>query len=55
MVWNPNRQDQWGNNWESGLIASMDKRRHGFAQRFGYWSARILLAGVRFRHSQWTN
>ena len=44
MVWNPNRQeDQSGNNWESGLIASMDKRRHGFAQRFGYWSARIKM------------
>ena len=53
-------------SWRSRTIASMDKRRHGFAQRFGYWSARIKmlnagqgawsafwLASVS-RHSQWT-
>jgi beta-glucanase (GH16 family) len=43
MVWNPDRNDQLGNNWESGLIASMDKQRRGFAQRFGYWSARMRM------------
>ena len=30
-VWNSQRNDASGNNWESGLIASMDKTRSGFA------------------------
>lgn len=42
-VWNPQRNDAAGNNWESGLIASMDVSRSGFAQRFGYWSARMKM------------
>ena len=42
-VWNSQRNDASGNNWESGLIASMDKTRSGFAQRFGYWSARMKM------------
>ena len=42
-VWNSQRNDASGNNWESGLIASMDKNRSGFAQRFGYWSARMKM------------
>ena len=29
--WNPNRHDQFDNNWESGCLSSMDKRRNGFA------------------------
>jgi beta-glucanase (GH16 family) len=42
-VWTAQRRDAAGNNWESGLIASMDKKRSGFAQRFGYWSARMKM------------
>jgi beta-glucanase (GH16 family) len=42
-VWNPQRNDAAGNNWESGLIASMDISRSGFAQRFGYRSARMKM------------
>jgi beta-glucanase (GH16 family) len=42
-VWTAERRDAAGNNWESGLIASMDKKRSGFAQRFGYWSARMKM------------
>jgi beta-glucanase (GH16 family) len=34
MAWN-------GSNWESGFIASLDILGHGFAQRFGYFSAKI--------------
>ncbi len=34
-VWTSQRRDAPGNNWESGLIASMDKNKSGFAQRFG--------------------
>ena len=41
--WNPNRHDQFDNNWESGCLSSMDKRRNGFAQRFGYWSAKMKM------------
>jgi beta-glucanase (GH16 family) len=41
--WNPNRHDQFDNNWESGCLSSMDKRRNGFAQRFGYWSAQMKM------------
>ena len=41
--WNPDRHDRFDNNWESGCLSSMDKRRNGFAQRFGYWSARIKM------------
>jgi beta-glucanase (GH16 family) len=29
------------NKWVSGIIASRDRRNQGFAQRFGYWSAKI--------------
>ena len=43
MVWNPSRNDPFDNNWESGFIASMDRQRQGFAQKFGYWSARIKM------------
>jgi beta-glucanase (GH16 family) len=43
MVWNPSRNDPLDNNWESGFIASMDRQRQGFAQKFGYWSARIKM------------
>jgi beta-glucanase (GH16 family) len=43
MVWNPSRNDPFDNNWESGVIASMDRQRQGFAQKFGYWSARIKM------------
>jgi hypothetical protein len=46
-VWNPQRNDAAGNNWESGLIASMDISRSGFAQRFGYWSARMKMPDAR--------
>jgi beta-glucanase (GH16 family) len=35
--------DPNGRNWISGVIASMDVNRHGFAQRFGYWSARMKM------------
>jgi beta-glucanase (GH16 family) len=42
-VWNPERNDAADNNWESGLIASMDKTKSGFAQRFGYWSAKMKM------------
>ena len=41
--WNPNRHDQFDNNWESGCLSSMDKRRNGFAQRFDYWSAKMKM------------
>jgi beta-glucanase (GH16 family) len=41
--WNPNRHDPFDNNWESGCLSSMDKRRNGFAQRFGYWSAKMKM------------
>ena len=30
-------------NWETGCLASMDKTRSGFAQRYGYWSARVTM------------
>ncbi len=42
-VWTAQRRDAAGNNWESGLIASMDTNKSGFAQRFGYWSARMKM------------
>ena len=35
--------DQSINNWRSGLISSMDRQRDGFAQRFGYWEARMRM------------
>jgi hypothetical protein len=41
MVWNPARNDSAGNNWESPLMASKDRMKSGFAQKFGYWSARV--------------
>lgn len=30
-------------NWVSGIIASRDRMNQGFAQRFGYWSARMKM------------
>jgi hypothetical protein len=30
-------------DWVSPIIASMDRKKQGFAQRFGYWSARIKM------------
>jgi beta-glucanase (GH16 family) len=41
--WNPARRDPLYRNWESGCLASMDKTRSGFAQRYGYWSARVKM------------
>jgi len=38
-----NLNDPNGRNWISGVIASMDVNRRGFAQRFGYWSARMKM------------
>jgi Glycosyl hydrolases family 16 len=35
--------DPWGRNWISGVIASKDILNQGFAQRFGYWSARMKM------------
>jgi hypothetical protein len=35
--------DPNGRNWVSGVIASRDIRNSGFAQNFGYWSARIKM------------
>jgi hypothetical protein len=34
--WNANKGDLLGNNWETGCLSSMDRRRSGFAQRYGY-------------------
>ena len=41
--WNPERRDPLDNNWETGCLSSMDKTRSGFAQRYGYWSARVKM------------
>jgi beta-glucanase (GH16 family) len=35
--------DESINNWRSGLISSMDRQGDGFAQRFGYWEARMRM------------
>lgn len=35
--------DSAGRNWISGVIASKDVNNKGFAQRFGYWSARMKM------------
>ena len=35
--------DPNGRNWISGVIASKDIHNSGFAQRFGYWSARMKM------------
>jgi beta-glucanase (GH16 family) len=37
MEYNPD------NGWVSGFLASMDLNKNGFAQKFGYWSARIKM------------
>ena len=42
-VWNRDRDEPNNGNWESGCLSSMDKERNGFAQRFGYWSARMKM------------
>jgi beta-glucanase (GH16 family) len=41
--WYESLGDSGGRNWISGMIASMDVNRNGFAQRFGYWSARMKM------------
>ena len=41
--WNSNRHDPLDKNWETGCLSSMDKTRSGFAQRYGYWSARVKM------------
>ncbi len=41
--WNSNRHDPLDKNWESGCLSSMDKTRSGFAQRYGYWAARVKM------------
>jgi beta-glucanase (GH16 family) len=41
--WDPELEGPWGSQWRSGCLASMDKERDGFAQRFGYWSARMKM------------
>lgn len=43
--------DSNGRNWVSGVIASKDVRNSGFAQRFGYWSARVRMPDAR--NSAW--
>jgi len=48
MIYDPEINDPNGRQWVSGVISSRDRLNHGFAQRFGYWSARIKMpnAGV---------
>lgn len=43
MRWYDSLNDSWGRNWISGIICSKDINNNGFAQRFGYWSARIKM------------
>ena len=42
MIYHPSWPDP-NRKWVSGLIASMDVQKSGFAQRYGYWSARIKM------------
>ena len=39
----PELADPGGRDWISGVIASKDILNQGFAQRFGYWSARMKM------------
>ena len=50
--WNSDRDDPFDKNWETGCLASMDKTRSGFAQRYGYWSARVKMPDAGW--SAWT-
>jgi len=41
--WYASLNDPNGRNWVSGVLASKDVQNNGFAQRFGYWSARMKM------------
>jgi beta-glucanase (GH16 family) len=43
MIYDPEINDPNDRKWVSGVISSRDRLNHGFAQRFGYWSARIKM------------
>jgi beta-glucanase (GH16 family) len=43
MIYDPEINDPNDRQWVSGVISSRDRLNHGFAQRLGYWSARIKM------------
>ncbi len=38
-------QRKWNGKWETGLISSVDRSYNGFAQKYGYFEARMKMPG----------